>query len=139
MRVFLDTNVWIDFLLAREPHYMAAVTLLTLADKGELEIAVSTSTILTSNYVCCERAKMPQRLWCNKIRGTRELIKVYDADASLIYEALDLGWSDYEDAVQNLIAKKSACSYIVTRNPNDFVLSEIPVCSPDDLVTKIKR
>lgn len=34
MRLFLDTNIWVDFLLEREPFYEAAAALFSLADEA---------------------------------------------------------------------------------------------------------
>lgn len=138
MKVFLDTNVWIDFLLARQPHYLAAVTLLTLAERGEVELTLSSATMLTSNYVCCERANMPQYNWNEKILGTRDLVCVESADAGTIYDAINLDWNDYEDAVQYLVAQKSGCDCIVSRNPKDFARSNLPIVSPDELIAQLK-
>lgn len=41
MKCFIDTNVLIDFLLQRQPFYEPAAALLTMADDGRLEVAVS--------------------------------------------------------------------------------------------------
>ena len=38
MRVFLDTNIIVDFYAQREGHYHAAALIMTLAWKGEIEL-----------------------------------------------------------------------------------------------------
>lgn len=49
-------------------------------------------------------------------------------------EACASDWKDFEDSVQYNVARKALCDVIVTRNPKDFVLSDIPVCAPDDIL-----
>lgn len=138
MKAFLDANIWIDFLLVREPFYLPAVTLLTLAEQGRLELVVSAETVVTSNYVCCERSGMSQSQWRAKLIAAHDLVSVQGADSAIIYEAASLDWADYEDAVQYLTAWSSGCDCIVTRNPKDFKQSAIPVLSADELIVKVK-
>ncbi len=55
MKLFLDTNVLIDFMSERQPYYMPAATLFTFAIEQRCTIAVSSLSMVTANYICCER------------------------------------------------------------------------------------
>ena len=48
-------------------------------------------------------------------------------DASVVREALDSDFTDFEDALQHFSAKTVDADCIVTRNKKDFGTSEIPV------------
>ncbi len=50
-RVFLDTNIVIDFLGERDPFYEAAAKVMTLADKKEILLFTTPSTIVSAYYI----------------------------------------------------------------------------------------
>ena len=50
---------------------------------------------------------------------------------------LDSRMSDIEDALQVQSALEGECDIIVTRNIQDFSLSEIPAIAPDDFLGRI--
>ena len=49
MKVLLDTNVVLDVLLERHPHYSASSEVFILSDKSNIQLLV-TSTIVTDLY-----------------------------------------------------------------------------------------
>lgn len=50
-KVFLDTNVLLDYLAARVPFDRAAKTLIQRADAGEIELYVSVLSICNIAYI----------------------------------------------------------------------------------------
>ena len=58
-------------------------------------------------------------------------------DASVVREALDSDFTDFEDALQHFSAKTVDADCIVTRNKKDFGTSEIPVYELDEFMTLI--
>lgn len=134
MNLFLDTNVWIDILLGRKPFYYAAVTILSYAEEAKIKVTVSSLSMVNANFICCERAKMPLSIWKNKIESLKHIIEISSVNSDDIYNACDSAWSDYEDAVQHSCAKRADSDYIVTRNKNDFRMSDIIVITPEEAV-----
>ena len=55
-------------------------------------------------------------------------------DASVVRQALDSGFTDFEDALQHFSAKAVNADCIVTRNKKDFECSEIPVYELDEFM-----
>lgn len=53
MRLFLDTNVLIDFLLERHPFNDAAASLVSYAAENQLEICTSALTIVERQLYLC--------------------------------------------------------------------------------------
>lgn len=49
-KLFIDTNIILD-LLAKRKDYASAAKLFTLADKGEVELFVSSLTFANTNYI----------------------------------------------------------------------------------------
>ena len=55
-------------------------------------------------------------------------------DASVVRQALDSAFTDFEDALQHFSAKTVDADCIVTRNKKDFDCSEIPVYELDEFM-----
>lgn len=137
MKLFLDTNVLIDFMSERLPHYIEAATLFSFAIEQKCTIVVSALSMVTSNYICCERGKMPLSDWKMKVSTMKKFIEVCSVDSNDIFSSCDSDWCDYEDSVQFQVAKKSDCDAIVTRNTCDFSNSDISVLTPDEVIGMI--
>ena len=139
MKLFLDANVLIDFMSERLPHYLEAATIVTLAVEHKCTIAVSSLSMVTSNYICCERCNMPLADWKKKANIMNSFVEVCSVDSEDIFFSCDSDWRDYEDNVQYEVAKRYVCDVIVTRNPQDFAQSDIPVLTPDEVIEIIDK
>ena len=139
MKLFLDANVLIDFMSERLPHYLEAATIFTLAVEHKSTIAVSSLSMVRSNYICCERCNMPLADWKKKANIMKSFVEVCSVDSEDIFFSCDSDWRDYEDNVQYEVAKRYVCDVIVTRNPQDFAQSDIPVLTPDEVIEIIDK
>jgi predicted nucleic acid-binding protein len=137
MKLFLDTNVYIDFLLEREPFDQEAISIISRAADGYVDVAISAVTAVTADYVCVERSKMPRRLMTKKVTVLKDVVNILSVEPSDVWNAYDNKWDDMEDGVQHYCAVRNKCDYIVTRNPKDFLDSELPVISPAKAVELI--
>jgi len=54
-KIFVDTDIIIDLLTEREPHYEFAAILFTLSDKKLIKICVSSLTFANLNYIISKR------------------------------------------------------------------------------------
>ena len=50
MKLFLDTNVLIDFILERQPFYQAAAMIISYAEENKVQICVSSLSLVTTNF-----------------------------------------------------------------------------------------
>lgn len=50
-RLFLDTNIILDFLGERQPFYSSAAQLLTLADRKKIKFFTSPTSISNAHYI----------------------------------------------------------------------------------------
>ena len=139
MKLFLDANVLIDFMSERLPHYLEAATIFTLAVEHKCTIAVSSLSMVTSNYICCERCNMPLADWKKKANIMKSFVEVCSVDSEDIFFSCDSDWRDYEDNVQYEVAKRYVCDVIVTRNPQDFGQSDIPVLTQNEVIEIIDK
>jgi predicted nucleic acid-binding protein len=131
-RLFLDTNIIIDFLGNREPFGKFAKTIFKKGYNGEVELWTSDNSITTTYYILTkiEGEEKARRL----ISKLLDKIEVQPVTKTILISALSVSFSDYEDAVQYLSAKSIRnLDAIVTRNKKDFKASEIEVLSSEEL------
>ena len=51
MKVFIDTNIFIDFIAARQPFAKEAAIIFQLADNKEIDLLLSDLTIINTIYI----------------------------------------------------------------------------------------
>lgn len=84
-KIFLDTNVVIDLLDKREPFYVEAVAIFTLAYKKKVTLYVSPMTYSTASYLLRKQGQERMRLL---LRNFRQLSKVTTANEKVVDDAL---------------------------------------------------
>jgi len=56
-----------------------------------------------------------------------------------IYRAIDLNWSDFEDAVQYATGEHIQADYIITRDTSGYVGNAIPAIHPADFLAIMEQ
>jgi len=135
VKVLVDTNVLLDVLQAREPHYPASVAIWDMAERGDLTALVSAISFNNIYYIVTRlgdrrRAARALRL----LRGTFGIVPL---DPQIIDQAIDAKLGDFEDAIQFFSAHHAAADFILTRNAKDFPKSAIPALSPEEFLAII--
>lgn len=132
MKLFLDTNVLIDFILERLLFYQPAAMIVSLAAERKIDICVSALSVVTANFICIERCKMPLDVYRRKVDFLRNFIEVCSVDSSDINSSYEANWKDFEDGVQYFSAIRSGVDYLVTRNVKDFEENDLKVITVDE-------
>jgi predicted nucleic acid-binding protein len=138
MNILIDTNVVLDILLRRKPHYANAVRIIVLSEKGYLNSYVSASAVTDIFYIAKKELKDNSRV-LNLLNELLKTVRIASVTESIIFEALDLNWKDFEDSVQYVTGKVVSAEYIITRNPSDFAESQMKVVSPEEFVNRITQ
>ncbi|WP_299013474.1 PIN domain-containing protein [uncultured Polaribacter sp.] len=136
-RIFLDTNIMIDFLGIRKPFYKAVSKILTLAAEQKIIVVLSPISFINTNYVLIRTED--NALVLDKLRKFKVICEVCETDDLIIEKSLQSGFKDFEDAVQYFSALKSKCKAIITRDSKGFLKSEIPVMSPSEFLNSLKN
>ena len=134
-RILIDTNIVIDLLSKRDPFYEEAAELFSLADKGEIELIISSLTFANTNYILSKlkSAKQAKEI----LRKFKVLVEIAGLDDKIIELALsDDSFDDFEDGLQYYSAIENGSEVIITRNKKDFKNSEIPVLSAKEYLAK---
>lgn len=130
-RLFLDTNIVLDFLLERDEWLDDVAAILSLADNEKIEVYCSTLSLATASFFM-EKAKMPHSLLRRKLSGFCEICKLSPVDENIVRQALTSSFTDFEDALQYYSALAVEAEVIITRNGKDFASSNLPIMTADE-------
>lgn len=128
MRVVVDDNVLIDYLIDREPFSEAAMLLMELGYLGEVELWMGTSQITDMLYVITDGGKASRAEEAKRtMRALRRMVHIYATDEE-DYDAVASGaFDDLEDAFVYQTALKVKADAIITRDQQGFRRSSIKI------------
>ena len=132
-RVFVDANIVIDLLCERYPWFPQVMRLFSMGDLGQILLYCSSLSLGTASYLM-ETRKMTSQEIFESINLLCQMCTPTTVDAAVVRNALDSGFTDFEDALQYSSAQTVNADCIVTRNSKDFVASEIPVYELDEFL-----
>lgn len=133
--VFVDTNVLLDVLLAREPFLVDAQRIWTLSERQTIQGAVSAASFLNVYYIV--RRLASRREADRAIRGMRGIFQIVPVDGDVIDSAMESQSADFEYAVQLACAVRAGAVCIITRDERHFAGSALPVMAPDIFLAKL--
>jgi len=128
-KVFVDTDVILDFMIAREPFAMDAARIFSLSEKKE--ISICTTGLAFSNAYYILRKLSTHKKVLAKLTQLARLIDIIGLPKIAVIQALGSDFSDFEDALQYYSALTEDVKIIITRNIKDFKHSQLAVLSPD--------
>lgn len=116
MKVFLDTNILLDFGLDRERADFAG-GILQLGKDGLIDLYASYLSYANMGYILRDRPT-PERY--ELVRMMRQPVIVLPCDANQLDAGLNTEVKDYEDMPQYQCALAAGCDVVVTNNKKDF-------------------
>lgn len=129
MKVLIDTNVILDFLIEREPYKSDAVRIIKICSEKKIEGYLAAHTISNLFFILRKHFDIPKRR--EILISLCRIFNIPSLDKEMIVSALkNDDFSDFEDCLQMESAKAVEADYIITRNPSDFKESEITVIEP---------
>ncbi len=140
-KIFIDTNVYLDYLIHRGNDWTEAEAVLLLAEENALDVFTSSSCILNLMYIMgtykIEKA--------NILSYTQTILsysKLISPDNEKFSMALNAGFTDPEDAVQYYTALGiKGIDYFITSNIKDYkkAMPQLPVVTPKQFMTLYKK
>ncbi len=126
-KIFLDTNIVLDFLLERVGEFEEIKLIFNAATDKVLDLYVSESVLTTAIYFL-------QKQNIDALNVTRLLIQ----NLSVLLFKIEIfaspiqSFKDPEDGLLYFLALDAKMNYFITRNTDDFKnhLKELPVFSP---------
>lgn len=133
MVVLFDTNIILDVLEKRLPFFNSSKSVLESCISGNVTGYIALHSISNIFYILRKRYSAADRR--KLLLDLLDLLQVAGTDHKSVRNALQReDFSDFEDCLQDECAKQIHADYIVTRNTNDFSMSNIPAIVPDDLL-----
>ncbi len=127
MKVFIDTNIFLDLILDRDDYEDAKKIL----ESNFFDFFVADITLLNVDYIAKK-----------EILEIRKFLKYINSKCTIcggsnvnFKNALNIENKDLEDNLQYCLALEQGCDYIVT-NDKSFLKKDIKVISSEDFVLK---
>lgn len=98
MKVLLDNDVILDYVLERQPFFVQAEEIFML--NAEREITVFVSAVTPLNVFYTGRKLKSKEFTLKAVRRLLLLVEVCRTDKKVLQNAFTLGFTDFEDAVQ---------------------------------------
>lgn len=136
MRVFVDTNVLVDFVCRREGCFEQAKRLFALGYIGKIQLLTLSLSVVNAVYIGRKHGSCVIR---ERLKSLSQFISIVDLQGKVAVGALTSDWEDYEDATQEQSAILAGADCIVTRNVKDFARSSLPIVTPEELMAQLKE
>lgn len=134
-KVFVDTDIVLDLLSARQPHYKYAAELFSLADENAVRLYVSSLTFANINYILSKQLSSAQ---ARKILlKFKTLVNVLSVNDKIIELALASDFNDFEDAIQYNTAIENGLTTLLTRNLKDYKKAGIAIQTAQQFLKSI--
>ena len=138
-RVFIDTNVFIDYVAHRGDFYEPAATIVSLAEKRTFRLLVSSLSFATGSYILeSHYGKHPNEI-LQSYSEFVSLCRVTTVSEAIIKKAIAYPFDDFEDAMQYHTALSEGADCIITRDKKHFALSKEPVMTPVEFLDMLTK
>lgn len=134
-RLFLDTNILLDFVLDRMPFAEQAEKILQLKVTQKKRIFASALSVATVAYFVRKVGKDPIVV----INDLMEWVQIVSLTETEFSYAAKSTFKDFEDALQFFSAQQVDADVIITRDAKGFSPSSILVQSPAQFLKSITK
>ena len=133
MKVLLDTNVVVTYLLMREEaDLQGCKRVVELCAEKRIKGFVNLPTLATAWYLMRQQTDDQRR---NGLRKLCRLVELASTNMAAVRAAVDnCAFADFEDNLQDCCAQTVGADYIVTANLKDYAHSVVPAVTPAELV-----
>ena len=136
MKLTLDTNILLDFFAGQPEFFQNAQNLMIMRAFGDAELFVSANSFTDAFYIL-KKYMSPQKLQDSFV-DSLAFVNICSLDRDDIKAACELAWTDFEDALMTVCAKKVAVDYIVTRDSR-LKPAGIPLCTPTQIIEMMRE
>lgn len=131
--LFIDTDVILDLLTERAPHFDAALDLFLRIQAKQ--VSAFTSPVVMANLFYILNRHFDRTTALQSLLKLKSLITVLNCGDRVIDQALLSDFRDFEDAIQYYTALEGNIDILITRNIKDYKTAGIQIYTP---VTYIK-
>ncbi|MCW7466055.1 PIN domain-containing protein [Leptospira levettii] len=135
--VYLDSDIIIDYLYAREPFFQESVQLISLIENKQIKGSISSLIVWNIFYILAKYTN--EKTARELIKEFITIIEIIPIDEKIINQGLNSSIKDFEDSIQYFAAKSKKIEYLITRNKKDYPDGEIKPLSPKEFLTIFKE
>jgi predicted nucleic acid-binding protein len=128
-RLLIDTNIVLDALLGRQPHFASSAGVWAGVEGRHAEGLLAGHAVTTIHYLLAKELGTPKAN--TALNAILSVFTVAAIDDAVIRDALRANFRNFEDAVTAAAAFHAACDLIVTRNPRDFRHARVSAITPE--------
>ena len=134
-KIFIDSDILLDLLLARKPFERFSEILLQEGKVRSLNLC--TSTLILANVYYLVAKDFNKTVARQQLKILSGLLKILPFEPDDINMALNSEHVDFEDAVQFYIANRHGCDLIISRNIKHYKKFELPVLTAEQFLDKL--
>jgi len=130
-KIFIDSDVVIDFFTDRTPFANPASEVFELNEQGKIKLYLSAASINNIYYIV--RRFLGHKNTLKVIEELAEMTEIVGTTKKEITQALKNEFKDFEDSIQYSCALTiEGVEAILTRNVKDYTKSKIAVFTPEN-------
>ena len=133
IRLMIDTNIFLDVLLQREPFFESSKAVLKLCEDKKVQGFLSASSVIDIFYIVRKGLQSTDSAY-RALGSILDIVKVLTVTNDDVLNAFMQKASDFEDCLLATCARSNKCSVIVTRNKKDFLDFGITLMSPEEIL-----
>ena len=135
-RVLIDSDVILDSLLDRKPFAKYSTAILSMCESKKINGFLTPVTYSNIYYLLRRIAKHDKVIL--KLKQLLQITDVLQMDRNVVENALNSGFKDFEDSLQNFSAVNNGkIDLILTRNLKDYKDSTLGIFSPETYIKSI--
>jgi len=135
-KLFLDTNVIIDFLTRRSPFEINALKIFEYSYRNKLNIYISALSVSDIYYIVSRLEN--KNIARQKIKTLLQLVEILPVGKKIIEQSILSKFKDVEDGIQNFCAKEANLKILITRNPKDYSQSDLSIMTPTEFLAEFE-
>jgi len=137
MKILIDTNILLDVLTKREPHYLYASKIWTFIRDGMLQGYISAISVNNLYYIIKKiQNQSIAEAFVDQLLSDFDVIPL---TKEILRQARTKKTRDYEDLIQYFSAIHEGCEFIITRNKKDFPRIGIKILSPFEFLKMLGK
>jgi predicted nucleic acid-binding protein len=137
MILFIDTNIFLDVLLNREPLAESSEKVLNICSEQGFKIYTTAISFANISYFVNKFRSSEARFLLTQILNS---VHIADTTARDLEKALLSKMNDLEDAYQYFTALKiRGLKYFITRNVKHYRNATIPVLTPEGFIKALNK
>jgi predicted nucleic acid-binding protein len=137
-KIFIDSDILIDFLIDRQPFSESSTKIISLCSENKIKGFVTPMIIANIFYIL--RKSLSKSDLKIKFINLLKFIDIIEMNKATVLNALYSDFNDFEDALQNFaVEKKSEIKLIITRNLKDYRKSSLSVYTPESFLKTVNK